>query len=261
MVGEHSSWDQGHAENGVSWRERRALARARRALQKGTRVTGRPLAEGRHGLLVDLRGVVGHVPASEAGRTPERAAGLRSRLASWEGWVCAVGDDLVHLSTNGPTPAGDDGEICSGIITAIGPTAAVVRLDGRPDDAILPWEEMSWEPALGDPRLETGDRVAGRVVAITLEGPVLSPRSVLPTPWPAVALALPAGSRIAVRIERLAGGRAEVRTCTPPRVRSIVGAGALPGDAAPGDVLETTVVRVDPIGGALVLDELAVEYD
>jgi hypothetical protein len=215
------------------------------------------VASGPQGLLVDLRGAIGHVPAAEAGERPVRSGAWRRATAHWEGWVVAVGDDLVHLSIRPPQDRVAEG-VREGEVVEMLADRAVVRLgdDGRM--AIVPSGELSWHPALEPPRLAPGTRIAGRVVGLTVDhGPVLSPRSLVPTPWPAIALALAPGARVTARVHGLAGDRACVRTEAAPRAVAIVPAGRLPPGAVPGTGVEATVARVDPASGALLLDALS----
>jgi hypothetical protein len=225
-------------------------------------VRGRPVVSGEEGLLLDLRGILGHVPAADARELGTRG-GLGRAVDERECWVVAVTDDLVHLAARRPGARGDEGAIRRGIVVGAGPHGARVRLDGetsrdgQPSFAVVPWDELSWEPSLGPPSLEPGAEVAGRVVGLTLAGPILSPRSVVPTPWPAIALAVPPGTRVGARVEACSGGRALLRTATEPRAAAVVPGDRLPEGSGPGTVLEATVVRVNPPAGALELDGLS----
>jgi ribosomal protein S1 len=136
-----------------------------------------------------------------------------------------------------------------GTVVRLGRSCAVVRLDGDGSPAIVPWEELSWWPSLDPPSLRAGDHVAGRVVGLTLDGPVLSPRAVTPSPWPAVALALPVGTTVSVRVEASDGARALVRTDRAPRALAVVAAAHL----EPGATLEATVTGVDATAETLEL--------
>lgn len=215
------------------------------------------MASGPRGLLVDLRGAVGHVPAAEAEQRPTRHTAWRRASGQWEGWVAAVGDDLVHLSGRPPQDRGAEG-VREGEVVEMLDDRAVVRLVGEGGMAVVPARELSWQPALEPRRLAPGTRVAGRVVGLTVHhGPVLSPRSLVPTPWPAIALALPPGATVAARVEAVAGDRACVRTTLAPRATAIVPVDQLPDGARPGSEIEATVVRVDAASGTLALDAVS----
>jgi hypothetical protein len=244
-------------EEALSTGERRGLRRCRNALEKGRRVRGRIVASGHHGLLVDLRGVPGHVPTAEvsarrASRLPWAGADER-----WDGWVVAVGDDLVHLSPRRPEERFAEARVRSGEVVTTGRAGARIRIEGAGSLAIMPWEELSWQPMLEPPRLEPGTVLTGRIDDITLEGPILSPRSLVPTPWPAIALALPPGTRVGATVEHRAGGQALLRTDRAPRAATIVPVDRLPRDAAPGATVEATVEEVNALAGLLVLGELS----
>ena len=253
MVGYGSAGEPSRAKegrDGLSARERRGLDRCRRALERGRRVRGRPVAEShRDGLLLELGGVLGHVPAADAAARRPAPRLWGPRESQWQGWVAAVGPDLVHLVAERPGPG--DAPVHAAEVVEARDDDALVRLgDGSP--GVVPWDELSWEPALEPRRLEPGARLEGRVVGITLEGPLLSPRAVLPSPWPAVALALPRGTRVAARVEALHAGHALVRTDRAPRAAAVVREEAL----ALGEVVEATVARVNATAGVLVLDDL-----
>ncbi|HEX2087589.1 MAG TPA: hypothetical protein VHF89_18035 [Solirubrobacteraceae bacterium] len=208
-----------------------------------------------HGLLVDLRGALGHVPAAEAGDRRASANALGRAHGEWEGEVVAIAGDLVHLCRR--SGEGRDARpVRHGEVLNVGRSGALVRLEGDGSLAVVPWEELSWEPSLAPRELERGERVEGRVVGLTLDGPVLSPRALVPSPWPAIALALPPGTRCAARLEAVADGTALLRTARPPRAAAVVDAAVLPPGAGPDAVLEATIARVDAIGGALVVGEV-----
>jgi hypothetical protein len=254
MVERGSAGEPGRAERipgDVTPREQRGLDRCRRALERGRRVRGRPIASSeQHGLLVDLRGTVGHVPAADAAARPPGNR-WRGGQEAWEGWVVAVSGDLVHLAARWAGEEGGDAPIRRAEVMSTTRSGAVVRLDdGSP--GVLPWEELSWLPSLGPPELPAGTRLEGRIVALTLEGPVFSPRAVAPSPWPAIALALPPGTDVGVHVVERGGGHALLRTDRAPRAAALVPEDALPPDG----VSEATVVRVNAIAGALVLEDL-----
>jgi hypothetical protein len=274
MVGRGSAGepDRAHGILGeLGNRERRGLQRCRRALEKGRRVRGRTIASSdQHGLLLDLGGAVGHLPATEMGARAGTAAagasahaGARARASAlwrggepqWEGWVAAVAADLVHLSCRRPGEEGDEQPIRRAEVVATGRSGATVRLEDG-SSGVVPWDELSWEPLLGAPRLPVGATVVGRVVALTLEGPVISPRAIAPSPWPAIALALPPGSEVVARVEARTPEHLLLRTDRPPRAAAVAEAHALPVDARPGLEVSATVARVNAIGGALVLDDV-----
>jgi hypothetical protein len=260
MVGRGSTGDSARAQKtpvGFGEQERRGLERCRRALERGRRIRGRRIAASeRHGLLLDLRGAVGHAPASEAARAAGSGSVWRGGDAHFEGWVVAVQGDLVHLSARRPGAEGDEEPMRGAEVLSTSRSGAVVRLD---DGAVgvLPWEELSWEPMLGMPDLPAGARLEGRIVALTLEGPMLSTRAAAPTPWPAIALALPPGSAVTAHVEKLAGDHALLRTDLAPRAPAVVPATALPAGTGPGGTVTATVARVNPIAGALVLEDLS----
>lgn len=237
-------------------RERRGLDRCRRALDRGRRVRGRVVASGAHGLLVDLRGALGHVPAGEAVERPTSGGAWRRPTGQWEGWVVAVGDDLVHLSARPPQDRLGEG-VREGDVVQMLADRAIVKLRGDGRNAVVPCGELSWQPSLDPPRVAVGTALAGRIVGLTVDhGPVLSPRSLVPTPWPAIALALPVGARVAARVERVDGDRVQLRTARAPRAAAIVGGdGPAPAEGAE---VEATVVRVDAAAATLVLEDLAV---
>src|SRR5687768_5432554 len=112
MVGPGSAGEPARAQgilDELGGRERRGLERCRRALEKGRRVRGRTLASSeQHGLLLDLRGAVGHVPAADAAARPAGGRSWRGGERQWEGWVVAVQGDLVHLSARRPGEEGDE---------------------------------------------------------------------------------------------------------------------------------------------------------
>ena len=251
----------------------RALERCRRAQERGRRVRGRVVAAGDAGLLVDLGGVYGHAPAEGAGtdaRGLRRSgvAGPARRGERWTGWVIAVTPDLVHLTSSSSGTSPSRGPVRSGIVEAVGSEGARVRLDGAPDPsaagkgrpperAIVPFGELSWfdDLSAGAP-LAPGDTVRGRISELTLDGPVVSPRSLTPTPWPAVALALAPGTRVPAQVEAVREGRALVRLEAPARPTVAVGAERLPDGAEQGSEIEVVVGRVDPVARRLTLDEL-----
>lgn len=258
MVGQGSARDVRSAAGGEPPpRQRRALARCRRALERGRPVRGRRIVAGDEGLLLDLRGVLGHVPASEANERPPTRGVLGPVRDRWEGWVVAVADDLVHLCAQRPGERADVTAVRRGEVVSSGTSGARVRLEGETSLAVLPWEELSWEPLLEPPSLAPGTQVTGRVVGLTLGGPVLSPRSATPSPWPAIALALAPGSTVHACVEARTANRALLRTVTAPRAAAIVSAERLPSDAGPGTALEVTVVRVNAAAGALELDGIS----
>ncbi len=241
----------------VPARERRGLDRCRRALERGRRVRGRVIASGAHGLLVDLRGALGHVPAGEAVERAASGGAWRRPTGQWEGWVAAVGDDLVHLSARPPQDHVAEGMREGEVVEALG-DRAIVKLRGDGRHAVVPCGELSWQPSLEPPRLALGTQLAGRIVGLTVDhGPVLSPRSLLPTPWPAIALALPVGGRVGARVELLGGDRAQLRTEQAPRAVAIVAADGLPAAAGEGAEVEATVLRVDAAAATLVLADVA----
>ena len=242
--------------DGVPTRERRGLDRCRRALERGRRVGGRVIASGAHGLLVDLRGTLGHVRAGEAVERPSSGGAWRRPTGQWEGWVAAVGDDLVHLSARPPQDRVAEGVLEGEVVQALA-DRAIVRLCGDGRHAVVPCGELSWQPSLEPPRIALGTPLAGRIVGLTVDhGPVLSPRSLLPTPWPAIALALPAGGRVGARVERIDGDRAQLRTEQAPRAVAIVPADRLPAELGEGAEVEATVVRVDAAAAALLVGEV-----
>jgi hypothetical protein len=255
MVGRDPAGDSAPAQGipvDLGARERRGLERCRRALERERRVRGRPIASSdRHGLLLDLRGAVGHAPAAEVAARPPSGNLWRGGDSQWEGWVVAVHGDLVHLTARRP---GDEGEapIRAAEVLSTARSGAVVRLDDG-TIGVVPWDELSWEPTLGLPELPRGMRLEGRIVALSLEGPVLSPRAVAPTPWPAIALAYPPGSAAQVRVEGRAGGHVLVRTERAPRAAAIV-----PEDEVPDATsLDATVVEVNAVAAALVLENFS----
>jgi hypothetical protein len=266
MVERRSARDDDGAndETAVTQRERRGLERCVRAQERGRRVRGRPVATGEHGLLVDVGGAIGHVPAADAAHRARRRSVWGRAAGEWEGWVVAVAGDLVHLCAE--RPAAPEGPVRTGEVVGTGRSGAVLRLvdardagdhDGQAR-AVMPWEELSWEPMLEPPALGPGTRVTGRVVGLTVEhGPELSPRALAPTPWPAIALALPPGSSVAAHVEAVARGRARLRTLTAPRAVAIVATDELPPGAAPGATVDAVVAAVNPAAGALVLERLA----
>jgi hypothetical protein len=237
-------------------RERRGLERCRSALERGRRVRGRPIASSeQHGLLVDLRGAVGHVPAGDMATRPRRRSVWRGGERHWDGWVVVVHDDLVHLAARPPGDEGDEAPVREAEILSAARSGAVVRLDDG-SIGLVPLDELSWEPSLGVPALDRGTKLRGRIVALTLEGPVLSPRAVAPSPWPAIALAYPPGTEVAAVVEQRTGSRVLLRTDRAPRAPAVVDAEALPGDPDPGARFEATVTRVNAIAGAVVLERL-----
>ncbi len=241
----------------VPARERRGLDRCRRALERGRRVRGRVVASDARGLLVDLRGALGHVPAGEAVERPTSGGAWQRPTGQWEGWVAAVGDDLVHLSARPPQDRVAEGMREGEVVEAL-PDRAIVRLRGDGRNAVVPCGELSWQPSLEPPRIAVGAQLAGRIVGLTVDhGPVLSPRSLLPTPWPAIALALASGGRVRARIEAVRGDRAQLRTEQAPRAVAIVAAGELPAGLGEGAEVEATVVRVDAAAATLVLADVA----
>jgi hypothetical protein len=258
MVGHGSAGEPGRADEipaDLARRELRGLERCRRALERGRRVRGRPIASGdQHGLLLDLHGALGHVPPAEAAARPPASRAWRLR-DEWVGWVAAVSGDLVHLVARRGA-GGDDGPVRAAEVVEAEPDCAVVRLDDG-SRAVVPWEETSWEPLLERPALRRGDPIAGRVVGLTLDGPVLSPRAMTPSPWHAIALALPAGAPVAARVEALAGRHALLRTCRAPRAATVMRADALPAGTQPGDVIAATVARVNAHAGTLTLEALS----
>jgi hypothetical protein len=255
MVESPSTGDRGGALEPVELpdKERRGLARCRRALEKGRRVRGRVAASGDLGVLVELRGAVGHVPASDRAAGGARRSLWPGAADRWEGWVSAVAGDVVHLCARRPAGRPDEETVRRAQVVSVGRSGALARLADDGATAVVPWEELSWQPSLEPPALERGMEVAGRVVGLTLEGPVLSPRSVVPSPWPAIALAHPPGTEVEAVVERIQGDQALLRTERAPRARTIVGVEALPGDAAPGSTLGAAVVRVNALAGELVL--------
>ena len=202
-------------------------------------------------MLVDVRGALGHVPAAEV----EHGRRVLLGRGGWHGWVTGVAFDLVHLTAEPPGRAREDAA-CSGEVVQIEGPGAVVRLDGG-RTAVLPFVELSWDPALAPRRLEIGDRVTGRVVGLTLDGPILSPRSVAPSPWPAAALAFPAGTRVPARVTEIGRGRVALRIERPPRLTAIVPAYELPLDVLPGAPVEATVATVHALAGALQLTDVS----
>ncbi|HEV2814865.1 MAG TPA: hypothetical protein VGW10_16540 [Solirubrobacteraceae bacterium] len=233
----------------VSARERRGLDRARRSLERGRRVRGRVVASGDHGVLVELRGVPGHVPPGEVVERPTSRRIWGRAAGQWEGWVEAVGEDLVHLSA---TRAAERG-VRTGEVLTTGRSGALTRLDDDGSLAVVPWDELSWQPALEAPPIERGTKVAGTVVGLSLDGPLLSPRALTPSPWPAIALALPEGAEVVVDVEATADGRALLRTTSAPRAAAVVPLDRLPPGTGEGTELDATVVRVNVVGGAVVL--------
>ena len=260
MVGRGSAGEPGRAEEALrelSPGERRGLERCRRALERGRRVRGRPIASSdRDGLLLDLGGALGHVPPAEvaAGRAP--ASVRHPHDSRWEGWVAAVAGDLVHLVGRRPGANAADDPVRGAEIVSVGGEGVVVRLDDG-KLGIAPWEELSWGPALEPPEHSRGTLLSGRIVGLSLDGPVLSPRAVQPTPWPAIALALPPGTTVEAHVEACANGHALLRTARAPRAAALVPEDALPEGTHPGDTVEATVARVNPIAGTLVLDGLS----
>ena len=259
MVGRGSAGEPSRADGlpgDISARERRGLERCRRALERGRRVHGRIVAsDERLGLLLDLRGAVGHVPPEDAAAPAARGSVLRPGERDWEGWVVAVAGDVVHLGARRPGGAGDDGPVRDAEVLSTGRSGAVVRLD----DGLLgvvPWEELSWEPCLARPELPRGTRLAGRVVGLTLDGPVLSPRAIAPTPWPAIALALAPDEVVAARVEARSGDLALLRTARAPRAAAVVPAAELPEGSEVGAVLEARVARISAPAGTLELADL-----
>ncbi len=228
--------------------ERRGLERYARALARGRRVRGRPLASGPHGMLVELRGVLGHVAKGEL------AVGDPGTSRHWEGWVLALGEDLVHLTSRRPSERGDEDAVREAEVLSSGKAGARVRLMDDGSTGVVPWDELSWHPLLEIPRLEHGVRLRGRVVGLSLEGAVLSPRSVAPSPWPAIALALTSGTRVPAVIEAVSGDMARVRTQRAPRAVALLRTDRLPPAATPGDSCTATVTGVDPIAARLDLD-------
>ena len=209
------------------------------------------VASGEEGLLIDLRGALGHVPASEAEPRPAARSIWGRSAEHWEGWVVAVGRDLVHLSTRRPEDRSDQESVRGGEVVTTGRSGARARLDDG-SLAVIPWGELSWEPWLERPDLPHGTPIAGRVVGLTLDGPVLSPRALLPTPWPAVALAHPSGASVTARVEAHGEGRARARLERAPRAVAIVDDPRL----RPGDLVEAVVEEVNPIAGRLTLADV-----
>ena len=243
----------GAPEEALPEAEQHGLARCRHALERGRRVRGRVVASGDHGLLLDVHGAVGHVPAADATDRPA-TRGLRAASPGrWDGWVVAVGDDLVHLAARRPS---DSGSRRAEVLTT-GRSGLLVRLADEGSLAVVPWEELSWQPLLEPPRVEPGTVISGTVVGITLDGPVLSPRSLVPSPWPAIALALPPGATVRARVETIPGDQALLRTTVPPRAAAVVAADELPHGTAPGATLTARVDEVNPLAGLLALAELS----
>ena len=216
---------------------------------------GRTIAShDRHGLLLDLRGAIGHVPAADAA-APARAARWRGGDAQWEGWVVAIAGDLVHLGARSPLDEHDESPLRTAHVLGTARSGSMARLEGG-STAIVPWDELSWEPMLAPPELPPGSPLRGRVVALTLEGPVLSPRAVAPSPWPAIALALPPGTDVTVRLEARERGHALLRTEQAPRAAAVVSDEALPSALRPGATFAATVAHVNAVASALVLEDL-----
>ena len=259
MVGPGSAGDAARAKEisgGPDAKERRGIDRCRRALEKGRRVRGRTIAsDERHGLLLDLRGAVGHVPAADAAARAVRGARWRGDDAQWEGWVVAITGDLVHLGARRPREEHDEAPLRTAHVVGTARPGVMARLEDG-STAIVPWDELSWEPMLAPPELPAGTPLRGRVVALTLEGPVLSPRAVAPSPWPAIALALPPGTDVTVRLEARERGHALVRTEQAPRAAVLVPDDALPTALGPGAIFAATVERVNAIAASLVLENL-----
>jgi hypothetical protein len=260
MVGSRSTGERGGALEPaieLSDKEQSGLARCRRALEKGRRVAGRVLASGEHGILVELRGAIGHVPAAERAAAPARRSLRPGGAHRWDGWVVAVAGDLVHLCAQRPAERPDEEAIRHAEVVSVGRAGALARLTDDGTMAVVPWDELSWQPSLVPPALERGMPIAGRVVGLTLDGPVLSPRSVVPSRWPAVALALTPGMEVEAHVEALAGGQALLHTRRAPRARTVVATDALPPQAVPGSTLGATVVSVNAHAGELVLEDFS----
>ena len=201
------------------------------------------LASGPEGLLVDLGGALGHLPAGESGES------IRRRGA----WVAAVDGDLVHLTAERPWLGGYEGALRSGVVVSATSHRAVAQLEGGGPSAVVLFEELSWEQLVVPPVLAPGDPVRGRVIGLSLDGPILSPRAVVPAPWPAVALANPRGMRVPARVDAVEGDRVAVRLERAPRITAVLVRHELPLGVLPGASVEGTVERVDVLGCALTL--------
>jgi len=212
------------------------LARCERAQAAGRRVRGRVVAARGDAALLDVGGV--------------RAL---ARGAACTGWVDAVSEQLVTLAPERrgarPSPTALT-LVRSALVEWVYDAGAWVVLDdGSP--AFVPRDEVGWAPLLSTVGiLRPGDRVRGRVVGLTVDGPLLSPRAATPDPWTAVALELPAGCLVRVRVEQVAGGSALVRVLGVPPAAALV-----PVDATLriGEVLDAAVEQVDEAARRLLL--------
>jgi ribosomal protein S1 len=129
-----------------------------------------------------------------------------------------------------------------------------VRLAGASSGAttaIVPRSEIAWHPVpSAADELHAGDRVRGCVVDLGVDGPILSLRAVAPSPWPAIALELPPGTAVRLRVRSVGERGALARLVEQPHVATLVPR----ADFEPGQALTATVERVDVELGRLHLE-------
>ena len=222
-----------------------AVDRVRRALGRRRQVRGRIVSEGEHGLLLDVGGLRGFVPATAlAGATRRRGEPLLDR---WRGRPVAVTDHLCILGASADPP----GSAVTGTVEAIGPEGAWVALEGRgARRALAVRDELGWTPG-EEPAV--GDTVRGAVLDLTMAGPRISLRALRPSPWPAVALELEPGTPVTAAVRAATADGAIVRLVDQPHAQARVPATALPGPVRAGQWLHAVVHRVDASAGRLAL--------
>ena len=224
---------------------RAAVARARRALAGGRSLRGRVVRSGTHGLLLDVAGVRGFVPAAALGEEERSAAAMVGER--WRGRVVAVTDHLCILGRLPEPP----GAVVTGTVQAIGPEGAWVALAGRgARRALAVRDELGWTPG-EEPAV--GDAVSGAVLDLTMSGPRISLRALQPSPWPAVALELEAGMPVTAAVRATTADGAIVRLVDQPHAEAHVLAGDLPGAVRAGVWLHAVVRQVDVRAGRLAL--------
>jgi ribosomal protein S1 len=229
----------------------RALAarRLEERRERGRRAPVRVVARGSHGVLADAGGLRGWFPPDDPPR--RRLPGVLA------GWVTGLSSHLAYLGGSQRRTSSGDAltEVIEGVVVAADDAQARVRLlqgDGR-SIAVVPRNRIAWHPVgSAASELRPGDRVRGRVVDLGLDGPVLSLRDAVPSPWPAIALELTPGLPVRLRVT-LTGRTASIaRLVDHPHVVTVVER----TDVEPGQALTAVVGEVDVEARRLHLEQV-----
>ena len=236
-------------EDGLLVLSQRALAarRVEELRERGRRAPVRVVARGEHGVLARAQGLRAWFPPDDPPR--------RRLSGGLGGWVTGLTSHLAYLGgqRRRAAPTGALTEVIEAVVVSADEQQARVRLlqGSAHSTAVVPRTRIAWHPvASAADELTPGQHVRGRVVDLGLDGPVLSLRDAVPSPWPAIALELTPGMPVRLRVRATGRTAAIARLVDHPHVTTVVAR----TDVEPGQPLTAVVGEVDVEAGRLHLD-------